>query len=517
MLKQVNRSYLFIALILLIGVSLRIWGLNYDLPYIYHPDEPLSLSIIQPLFKTGDLNPHFFQYPSLFYYINAIAYVPYYLIGKLLGIFTSRNDILAPISLIMGVVRAPMPSIVLLGRTITVIFGVGSVVLIYIIGKQLTGKAIVGMLAALMLAVAIPNVSLSRYITPDTFVVFFATASFLASVLIYKQGKTRYYVIAGICVGLTASTKYNGGLIVLPMILAHFLRYGKLALNNRNLYIALLMCVCGFLIGTPFALLDFPKFWADMKFQAIHYSTGHAGMEGDTLKWYLSYMWRTGGILYVLSILGILQGIYSRSKELILLSSFAVVYFVFINSLVVRNDRTFLPLTPFLFLLAASFLEFLFRKSSTLISNKWRNISKLVLYGLVLITLIFPLSISINRTILVTSTDSRETSRVWIENNLPAGAKIALESYSPYVEPSEFSVQGVVRIIDHDPDWYIQNGYEYLVFSQGMYGRFYDEPNKYGAEISQYNGFFNRFELVKMFNDGNYDIRIYKVPLTLNP
>ena len=214
-----------------------------------------------------------------------------------------------------------------------------------------------------------------------------------------------------------------------------------------------------------------------MRFEATHYSTGHAGMEGDTLKWYLSYMWRTAGILYVLSILGILHGIYSRSKELILLACFPVVYFVFINTMVVRNDRTFLPLSPFLFLLAASFLEFLFSKSSTIKSKTWTNPSKIILYGLVLITLIFPLSISINRTMLLTSTDSRETSRVWIKDNLPAGAKIALELYLPFVEPSEFSVQGFVRMIDQEPDWYIQNGYAYLVFSQGMYGRFYDLPS----------------------------------------
>jgi hypothetical protein len=109
MLKQANRSWIYIALILGIAVAFRIWGLGYDLPYIYHPDEPLSLSIIQPIFKTGDLNPHFFQYPSVFYYINALVYIPYFLVGKILGIFTTRNDILEPITLVMGVSRAQLP------------------------------------------------------------------------------------------------------------------------------------------------------------------------------------------------------------------------------------------------------------------------------------------------------------------------------------------------------------------------------------------------------------------------
>ena len=516
-ITKVNRSYIYIAFILLIALSLRIWGLNYDLPYIYHPDEPLSLSIIQPIFITSDPNPHFFEYPSVFYYLNALAYIPYYLAGKLLGIFTSRTDILPPMTLIMGVSKAQLPSTIIMGRMITVIFGIGCVALTYAIGKQLTGKTSIGLIAALMLAVAYPNVSLSRFISPDTFVVFFATASFLASVMIYQQGKTKYYLIAGICVGLTASTKYNGGLIVLPMILAHFLRYGKLALKQRNIYLALLLCGVGFLIGTPFAVLDFPTFWAGMKFQAFHYSTGHPGMEGNTLKFYLDYMWRTGGILYILSILGIFQGIYARSKEIILLSSFPLVYFVFINLMVVRNDRTFLPLTPFLFILAASFLVYLFNKSAELVSKRKQNIIQIILYGISIIALLYPLFFLVNKTILLTSPNSRETSRIWIEDNLPAGAKIAIESYSPFVDPTRFSVEGIVRMIDHEPNWYIENGFEYLVFSQGMFGRYFTEPNLYSTQILQYNEFFNHFELVKTFNEGNWEIRIYKVPLVENP
>ena len=68
-----------------------------------------------------------------------------------------------------------------------------------------------------------------------------------------------------------------------------------------------------------------------------------------------------------------------------------------------------------------------------------------------------------------------------------------------------------MRIIDHEPEWYIENGFEYLVFSQGMYGRFYLEPERYNMQVSQYDSFFNRFELIMKFIDGDYEIRIYKV------
>ena len=461
------------------------------------------------MFTTGDLNPHTFLYPSLLFYINALVYIPYYLLGKLTGVFHTRNNILPVIQLVMGVTQAQMPTTVLLGRVITICFGVGTVWLVYFVGKQLTGRTAVGLLASLMVAVSPTNVSLSRFITPDTFVVFFATAAFLATVLVYQQGRTRHYVVAGICIGLAASSKYTGGLIVLPLLLANFLRHGKTAFKERNLYVALLLCGLGFLAATPFALIDLHKFLAELIFRRHVYSTGHPGMEGK--RWYLNYMWHTASIIYILATLQTLRGLYSRSKEIILLSLFPVVYFVFISSFVVRNDRTFLPLTPFLFLLAGSLSAHLFSKANGLQSKALRQLSILAIACLMIAGLFQPSAMTITNTIRLTTVNSRETARIWITNNLPLGAKIAIESYSPFVEPMRFSVQGFERMIDHKPEWYIENGFEYLVFSQGMYGRFYLERERYNAEVSQYDSFFNRFALTKMFIDGSYEVRVYNV------
>ena len=78
-----------IGFILLLAFALRTWGINYDLPYIYHPDEPGYISIALNIVKTGDLNPHFFNYPSLFFYINSFAYFLAEVIGKLTGVIPS--------------------------------------------------------------------------------------------------------------------------------------------------------------------------------------------------------------------------------------------------------------------------------------------------------------------------------------------------------------------------------------------------------------------------------------------
>jgi 4-amino-4-deoxy-L-arabinose transferase-like glycosyltransferase len=510
-MKRIGSDSIPIGIVLLAALSVRIWGVSYDLPFIYNPDEPGNIITSQNIFKTGDLNPHLFDYPSLFFYIHALAYIPYYLLGKLMGVFHAPNNILPPVSLVMGVTQTQMPTTVLLGRTVTICFGVGTVGLAYFVGKQITGRTAVGVLASLMVAIVPTNVSYSRLITPDTFITFFSLAAFFASILVYQQGETWQYVVAGICVGLTASSKYNGSLIVLPLLLAHFLHYGKVACQQPKLYLALLLCGVGFLATTPYAILDSAKFLNDLKFQAQHYSTGHAGMEGNSLEWYLKYMWYTGGGLYLFAVLGVLYGSIIHPKETSLLSIFPLVYFVFICSFVVRNDRTFLPLTSFLFLLAAWFLIDVFDEFKALQTRPWRGLFLTVLAGLTIVVLALPISRTIASTRRLTTVNSRTTAKVWIDGNLPPGAKIAIESYSPFINPIRFSVQGFERMIEHEPEWYIARDFDYLVFSQGMYRRFYQEPERYRKETSQYDQLFGQFTLMKIFTDGDYEIRVYKV------
>lgn len=501
-----NARWLLIWVTLL-AILLRIWGINFGLPYLYHPDEPVSVTIAQRIFKTGDLNPRFFHWPSVTFYLNALAYIPYYLVGRLIGIFVSPTDIPGPICLAMGVGQAPMPTTWLLGRVLTVTFGSAGVVLVFLIGRSLTNNTAVGLLAAVMMAISPTNVAISRFITPDTFTTFFVLLAFLGTVQVFQQGKLWHYIVAGAGIGLAASAKYNSVLIMLALILAHFLRHELKGVRERSLYFALLLSVVVFLATTPFALLDYQEFLTDLQYDVQHYSAGHAGMEGNTLNWYLAYLWQVEGPIALLAVWEILRGMYARSRQTLLLSIFPLVYFTFISSLAVRNDRTLLPLIPFLFLLASSLLVSLLGQSNIRRSRRALTIS--AMGALILVSLTLPVLETVKSNIRLTTVDSRETARVWIADNLPNGARIAIESYAPYVDPQRFSVQGFVRMIDHTPDWYAANGFEYLVFSQGMFGRFYQEPDRYSNEVSQYEELFGAFDVVKTFTDGGYEIRVY--------
>jgi 4-amino-4-deoxy-L-arabinose transferase-like glycosyltransferase len=497
-----------LVVVIIIGGLLRVWGIGYDLPFIYHPDEPVYIELSQRIFKTGDLNPHFFNYPSLFFYINALAYVPYYLVGYLLGQFASPTNILSPTVLAMGVVKSPMPTTVLLGRLVTVAFGVASIILMYLAGQSLYGRA-VGLLSAAMLAVSPTNVWHNHWVTPDTFVTFFALTTFVASVLILRDGKIGHYALGGICVGLTASSKYNGALVILMVIIAHFLGYGKSGWKSHKLYLTFFLSILAFFMTTPFALLDLSAFVSDLRFEAQHYATGHAGMEGATLRWYLSYIWKTTGVASLFVVLEIVIGGIQDSRKTLLLAIFPIFYFVFINRFVVRNARTLMPLTPFLFMLSISFLMRLIRwLSECSHAIRWQPFLRV---GLTALVLAFP---AFNTTQIIHSLSqikSREVARIWIEENLPLGTKIGLESYAPFVDPERFVVEGFVRIIDHPPSWYIDQGFDYVILSEGMYGRYYRDSEIYANEVGLYNEIIDNFTVVQEFTNNGHSILIMLV------
>jgi 4-amino-4-deoxy-L-arabinose transferase-like glycosyltransferase len=514
-MKRVNKEVILISTILLIALSIRLWGISYDLPYIYHPDEPWPIRIAFNMLQSHNLNPHFFDWPSLIIYVNLFIEAIYYsstIVNKLMLGLGQPSGVMGPlVELTMGVTYTRVPIIVLLARLVTVGMGIGTILATIWAGKKLFRDIKVGALAGILMAVSLTNVSLNRFNTPDSYATFFLSAVFLASIYIYQEGRTSAYVITGICLGLAVSSKYNSGLIIVVFLVGHFLRTGWRGFKDYRLYLALCLGALAFIATTPYALLDFSAFSVNVLNVNSHYSTGHPGMEGNTLKWYLGYMWRTAGVFYALSVLAILRGIYSRSKELILLSIFPLVYFVFICMFTVRNDRTFLPLTPFLYLLAASFLAYLWNKANKIRLKVMRQSSFLAIICLVLAGLILTTSLTFKSTIQLTTINSRETARLWIDSNLPINSKIVIESYSPFVDISRFTVTGVGQMIDHEPEWYIEQGFDYMVFSQGMFGRYYREPERYKSQIIEYDNLFGQFPLIKKFTDGGYEVRVYRV------
>jgi 4-amino-4-deoxy-L-arabinose transferase-like glycosyltransferase len=363
----------------------------------------------------------------------------------------------------------------------------------------------------LFLALSPTHVYHSRVVTPDAFVTFFALATFLMTVYLFQEGKIWQYVAAGVAVGLTAASKYNGVLIAISIPAAHFLRTGWSGWRDYRLYLAAALSGLAFLATTPYALLDNQAFMAGMLAEAQHYSTGHVGMQGEPVRWYLAFLWSSVGLPAVLAPVQIVRGMALRSRPIILLSVFPITYFLFITRFVVRNDRTLLPLLPFLFLLAAWLLVDAAELRRRLTSPMARRAVGVV-WGLVLVfSLITPIRQDIAFVRQLNAPQAREMAAAWFADNAPVGSRVALESYSPYIDPSRYDVLAFSQMIDNPPQWFVDEGYDYLIFSNGLYGRYFITPEQYSDEVARYNAFFDHFQLAQRFQSGRVEIRVYRV------
>lgn len=510
-LKRIRLEHWLLSAIVLLALGLRLAAIDYDLPAIFHPDEPAVIRISREMFATGDLHPHFFDYPSLIFYTNALAYTPLYLGGRLSGAFDSRADILPLESVTMGTVRAPQPAAVLLNRGLSLVMGVGTVALLYFIGHILTDRPAVGLLAALLLAVAPNHVYHSRIVTTDAMVTFFIVLTLLMAALIFRQGRTRHYVLAGLAVGLAAGTKYNGAMVALVVPLAHFLRAGWRGWRDWRLYAAGLAALAAFLLTTPYAILDYPAFSAALFGVMGHYGRGHAGMEGDPLVWYATFLWTTTTLAPLLALVQIGRGLWQRSRPTLLLAAYPIVYFLFIIRFEVRNDRTILPIVPFIFLLAAVVLADLLALTARAGSRPARMAAAALAVGLLAATVVYPAALTLRENRVLAGELSQETAAVWLAANLEPGARVAVGAYSPFVDPGIFDVAGFNSLIDNPPEWFAAQGFDYVIAAGGMYGRFYREPARYPDEVRRYDQLFGALELVRVFDDGWNEIRVYRV------
>ena len=88
-----------LGLALVLASLLRLWGLDYGIPHpTIRPDEERLVGRAQTIFATGNWHPGSFFYPSLPFYLDALALHVYYGTGKLLGRYEEPRDFLFDIA-----------------------------------------------------------------------------------------------------------------------------------------------------------------------------------------------------------------------------------------------------------------------------------------------------------------------------------------------------------------------------------------------------------------------------------
>ncbi|MCP2597691.1 glycosyltransferase family 39 protein, partial [Candidatus Aminicenantes bacterium AC-335-G13] len=326
MVKNFNNHLsekIILPFLVLLTVIVRISGLKWGLPHLYHVDENRFAKIAIGYFS-GDLNPHFFHVPSLHTYLIFISWKILFFFGKIIGRIPQGIKFKDWFEM--------NPTIPMLaGRFLVALFSIGTIILIYLIGKKIFNQR-VGLFASIFLIFSLTHNRLSHSMVPVVPMIFFLVLSFYFIWLIYSKGNLKYYLLAGLFAGLAMATKYGGHLLFIPLFFAHLFsslerRESLIKIFiNFKLILFVLFFLIGFFIGTPYAFFDFSTFWRDFNWQARHlYEAGHYGTSTSqsALIFYLKYGFKRNiGILsQYFAFLGILLGIIRlKRKEIILFS-----------------------------------------------------------------------------------------------------------------------------------------------------------------------------------------------------
>jgi len=194
-----------------------------------HPDEPMSYGSALEMVVHGDLNPRRFDYPAG---VPLVHYLFFKTFPLPIALFTV---VLIHPKVFLAAVRLGQEqfmneySVALFGkngvtflywsRLLTAILGTASVYLVYLIGKKLFNKS-AALVAVVFVAFNYRHVLSSHLALSDIPNGFFALLAFYCAVLLTEKNTLKRYLIAGVCVGLSISMKYQV-FALLPFIFAH--------------------------------------------------------------------------------------------------------------------------------------------------------------------------------------------------------------------------------------------------------------------------------------------------------
>ncbi|MCL0044231.1 DUF2298 domain-containing protein [Dehalococcoidia bacterium] len=212
--------------ILIIALGLRLNGIGWDQGNFFHPDErsiymrvdcmhrlltssPGYQACIQdapfrstvPGFPNHEtflspskspLNPHWFPLGTLIIYV-------------LLAIKMAAAPIVA----------MDLVDLAVVGRTLTAFSDVGTIAMVYILGRRLYGNG-AGLLAATLVTFAVIHIQQSHFYRPETFTNLFTLAAFWSMLQVLERQRVRDSVCLGLFVGLCFATKVSVLSILLP-------------------------------------------------------------------------------------------------------------------------------------------------------------------------------------------------------------------------------------------------------------------------------------------------------------
>jgi len=420
--------------ILLLGFSLRVVGIQFGLPHLYHADEPIVVNHALA-YGTGDFHPHFFKIPPLVSYLLFICYGVSYLVGKGLGSFRGTADF-------EHLFFSDPTLFYLLARLLFgALAGTLSVYLLYrLVRKHFSEEA--ALVSSFFFATAFLPVRDAHYIYADTPLLLVLIGSYFAFFPIVEGNKEwKWHLGAGALVGLATATKYNGVAIIVPYMTACLLSASKRGLWSRWLGAAA-ASILVYSVLNPYTWFDFSFFVKELREQAA----AEGGSGGVLHHFFYSLNGGVGPLLLISGMGGLLWGILQREKKRLVLASFLVAYYLLLAFKSQPYDRYVLPLIPFLLFFAGDFLV-------RIVEQVPKMLRRSCLLFLVVLTASPSIAKAVLLDRLLLEKDVRTVAREWVESTLSRGTSLALdwEFYLPRLAFSREQLEEKYQIARSDP------------------------------------------------------------------
>ena len=206
--QQTRVTWLLLA-ILALALGLRVWGIDFGLPYELTNDE--GKEIIRA-FKLGIGEYHWGFGKGGLYYILFVEYGLLYVVWWLMGWVSSPRE--------FAVLFIQDPSVFFLaGRLTVAIMGVLTILVIFLVGRRVYDWR-VGLGAAFIGATALRHGSNSHIINVDIGMTLAVWASILAYLEYEKREDWRWLMGAGVLGGVAIAFKLPGAIILPALFLA---------------------------------------------------------------------------------------------------------------------------------------------------------------------------------------------------------------------------------------------------------------------------------------------------------
>lgn len=459
----------WLVVVVVLGFVIRFTGIKYGNPFLTHPDELTIIASVVNMTLHRTLDPGTANRPDLFLidfnfiFLNVISFLKFG--GSLAKTFQNY-----PLFFYYA------------ARAVIVTIGSLTPIVAWKIGKE--GKIDFSFPAALFFAFFPSFVEHSHYITPDETITFFTLAIILFSIRYAKSGQTKYLYLATFISAVNTSEKYPGlisfALIAGAIIYRTFLPEGKpflprivKAIIQLSKFGLLFLLTLYFVAPTLF--IEYGRTITTILFESrkIHLGADNLGWTGNMVFYAGEYFYDAGWILTLLLIPG---GIFliKRRDPVLIFAAYGFFYWILLSVLALHWERWALPMYTAPLLLAAcgiAGLPHFFSK----FSNLWIIFRNLVV-GVVGLQLFL---ISFSSSITMTFRDTRYAAQIYCQDHGITPQNSLYESYTPFSPTLESGYNF------HEQ---YQSGMksDYIVLSSNMYGRYFNEPERYSQQVENY-------------------------------